>query len=148
MRQIALLFSLAALAAGCTPTAPPPPLPAPTPSPAAAATPVPSFIDNAPKQATTTVATAATTVKVVDNTPVVNAAGADVTMQLKINDPALAAAFADRAANEAKANAVKAQAAALAADQARQRALQIAAAKKPVHEPLVAKHVKLEMQSP
>ncbi len=158
MRQIALLFSLAALAAGCTPTAPPPsptpsppapaPAPAPAPSPKVVVTPVPSFIDSAPKETGTQVATAATTVKVVDNTPVINPAGADVTMKLTINDPALAAAFAANQANEAKANAAKAQAAAVAAEQARQRALQVAAAKREVAREPAAKRVKLEMQQP
>lgn len=148
MRHIALLFSLAALAAGCKPTAPSP-SPSPTPRPKVVVTPVPSFIDSAPKETGTQVATTATTVKVVDNTPVVNTAGADVTMKLTIDDPALAAAFAANAASQAKANASQAQAAAVAAEAARQRALQVAAAKRQVApEPVAAKRVKLEMQQP
>ncbi len=125
MRHLASLFALAALAAACTRVAPaPPPVAAP---------PVPPFIEAAPK------VDAGATVKVVDSTPAGGTAnaGADVVMDLKTSDPALAGALAATAASAARANvagsrieAIRRPAAAgSAAQEARLKALLAAEAK-------------------
>lgn len=162
MRQIALLASLAALAAACSPVPAPPPPPGPDfykaaqqqgqghDSPTTNATGVTTVkvIDSSsggPGAGSSTTAAAVTTVAVV-GPPAVDTASADVTMKLTIKDPALAAALAAHAASEPKVGAFKAQATpALAAEESRRRALEAARAQPPVREP---KRVKLEVQSP
>ncbi len=137
MRQLALLFGLAALATGCAPT------PAPAPPP------IPDFIHDAPKQPDVPAGTGTTTVKVIDNPPggttdgastTVAAAGAtasaDVTMQLKINDPVLAAGLAAHAASQPALHVIKTPPTpALLADEERRRALAVASAVRLSHEP-------------
>lgn len=131
MRQLTLLFSLAALGAGCAPTPAPPP--------------VPDFIHDAPKQPDVPTGAGTTTVRTIDNrsdgtsTTVATAgatASADVTMQLKINDPALAGALAAHAASAPKLIVLKTSLTpALLADEERRRALAVASAVRLAHEP-------------